>query len=150
LTDFHGGVGQKFFDFDDKSTMHTMDLTLSYSLSGGLPLSFELSSLVYGYDPKEVTTNANGEVVSWENKNYSTYFGVGYPVQVNETAVEFTVGAMLGESYWYGAEKAGITNVGLKASKQYKLSDSFSFTGFFQLVTNPLNEQALVVVGINL
>ncbi|MEI6945917.1 hypothetical protein V9K67_01870 [Paraflavisolibacter sp. H34] len=57
----------------------------------------------------------------------STYFEAGYKFDANGVEVEPFVGAVSRKSpEWMGADKAGLLNVGFKASKKIRLSSTWS------------------------
>ena len=71
------------------------------------------------------------------NQNYSSYVELNFPFTVKGADLNATCGF-------------AVTNVALKATKDIKITDSFSLPIFTQAIWNPRMEDAHLVLGISL
>lgn len=84
-----------------------------------------------------------------EKEEMSTYIELGYPVESKIVNWDFSLGACVNKSDFYGVNKFGVINVGVKASKDIAITDKFSLPLFAQMVLNPRTEKAHFVVGMS-
>ena len=61
-----------------------------------------------------------------------------------------TAGAVPFATDFYGTTGFAVTNVALKATKEIKVTDSFSIPIFGQVVGNPCSQKAYLVIGFTL
>ena len=73
-----------------------------------------------------------------------TYIELGYAFKT------FSIFAGAGNGWHTPDSSFGLTNVGLKTTKEIKLSDSFSLPLTGSIVLNPTTQQFYVVAGISL
>ena len=126
-----------YFNYKNKGTGHILEGTVAYGGSKKFPLNFSWNTMFYGADK-----NANGK------NAYSTYVELGYPIARN---VNTFIGASLFDSpAIYSNKGFAVINLGLKVSKEIKLSDSFSFPLYGIVGVNPQAEKAFFVAGITL
>lgn len=123
-----------YFKYGTYSTGHVFEATLGYDFG---PLAVSWNTNFAGNDARK----ENGD------RAYSTYIGFSAP---------FTLGGLdwsaeVGLTPWEGAysDKLNITNVSLKASKEIKITDSFSLPAFAQLTFNPYEDKAYFVFGVS-
>lgn len=126
-----------YFSYSPRTTGHILDAGLIYTISEKLPLSLGWYTLVAGNDYKENDKRA-----------WSSYIEVKFPFSVK--GVDFEVEA--GATPWEGlyADKFNVTNIALKASKEIRVSNSFSFPIFGQVGVNPYEKNTFFVFGISL
>jgi hypothetical protein len=140
LTDYNwnngndGSVG--YFNYKNGKTGHVFEGTLAYGGTKSFPLSIAWNTMFYGADKK-----ANG------NNAFSTYVELGLPVTSN---VKVFLGASLFDSPNYYNNGFSVINLGIKVSKEIKLSDSFSLPVYGIIGANPQSEKAFFVAGLTL
>jgi len=150
LTDFHGNSGADFFNYKSDETSHVGELMLQYKGTETFPLTATASALVYG-DDKKILEYIDGEPVLGEDNNYSMYFELAYThATKNDITLDFFAGCVANESYFYGTDGFALINLGLKASKEIKITDNFSLPINFSLITNPDSKNVFYVIGIKL
>ena len=110
-----------------------------------------------GYDFGPVAlqwfTNFSGNDYKADGKRaYSSYVEVSVPFKLGGLDWNAAVGAVpFEDSGVYGAcDKFAVTNVSLKATKDLKITDSFSLPVFAQVVGNPHDQKAYLVCGFTL
>lgn len=81
---------------------------------------------------------------------YSTYLELAAPFRFVTCDWTATVGAVPMASTYYGTSGFAVTNVGIKAEKAIKVTDSFSIPLFAQVVGNPCSQKAYFVFGFTL
>ncbi|MDR0872725.1 MAG: hypothetical protein LBN27_04560 [Prevotellaceae bacterium] len=116
-------------------------------------VGFDFSSVTEKF-PLTIAWNTNfyndvlkSDATSDKDYAYSTYIELGYPVKVGEVGLDFAVGL----TPWYGAysDNFNVVNLSIKASKDIKITDSFSLPLFGQIAVNPNTESAHFVVGLS-
>lgn len=128
---------ENYFNYRPRTTGHTFDLGVIYTISERFPLSVGWYTLVAGNDYKENDKRA-----------WSSYIELIYPFSAK--GIDFEIEG--GITPWEGAyaDKFNVTNIALKATKEIKLNDSFSLPIFGQLGTNPFEKQVYFVFGLSL
>lgn len=110
------------------SESHFVELGIAYGGTESFPVTFSTGVFVTNDD------------------DYSIYSEIGYAVSNVELFLGFTPAA----SALYGTTKAGVINTGLSASKDIKISDSFSFAISGSVILNPYANDAFLLFGISL
>ncbi|MDR1119961.1 MAG: hypothetical protein LBM08_03495 [Dysgonamonadaceae bacterium] len=144
LTDYWwAGEGvYKYFTYDSNKTDHLFEMTAGYTLPlESFPLSLSWNTFFSGADKK--LDNAGKKVQA-----YSTYIEATYPFFIKNIALD----AAIGLTPWEGgySAKTEVVNISLKASKEIKLTDSFSLPAFGQIILNPNREGIYFVFGLSL
>lgn len=129
----------KFFHFNNHETGHHAEAGLAYTISEKLPLTIGWYTIFWGQDKKE-----NGK------QNYSSYVELNYAFSVKGVDLEAFVGASPYQSEFYDINGFGVINLGLSATKEIRLSKSFSLPLFTQLIFDPAHEDAHLVLGFTL
>ena len=148
--------------FMEKITpINIFKIRASYGLSGwDGNLSHELWRQSYGYAagynfgekcPLSLTWStmfAGGDKDESGDQYFSSYFEAAYDVDV--WGVNFT--PSVGISPWKGmySDGFGVCSISLKASKEIKITDSFSLPVFTQAIIAPQNDSVFLVFGISL
>jgi hypothetical protein len=83
-----------------------------------------------------------------DKNNYSTYIEVSFPFTIKEVNLSAGIGGTPGEGLY--ADQASVVNISLKASKEIKITDSFSLPVFGQIILNPNQEDVFFVFGFSL
>lgn len=131
MTDYYF-PGTPYFEYSTESGSHAFEINLGYELKG-----FSLSA-------NYILNEAGGAGTAGKD----LYFEVGYGFE----SFGFILGAGNG---WHTMEADAdesdfnLCNIGVTASKEIKISDSFSLPVSGALILNPDTEQFHVVVGIS-
>ena len=135
LTDYWcAGEGARYGNYPDN---HYFEGTVGYNFGEKCPLSLTWSTMFAGGDKDE-----SGD------QYFSSYFEAAYDVDV--WGVNFT--PSVGISPWKGmySDGFGVCSISLKASKEIKITDSFSLPVFTQAIIAPQNDSVFLVFGISL
>lgn len=138
--------GNRYFDFKNKTTGHTIEVCLSWAGPEKFPLQLYAGTLVYGADKGKDSTGVYG---AGDNNNYSTYFEAGYQFNVKGFGVKPFVGGIPFGSSWYGPY-GGIINAGCTVSKSIPITKDYALPVFGSVITNPQAESIFLVFGISL
>ncbi|MFH2037580.1 MAG: hypothetical protein ABIJ45_14360 [Candidatus Zixiibacteriota bacterium] len=138
-TDYYfPNAGIRFFNFnnhdDEEPGAHTIELGLSIT------------------GPESFPVTVSGYLNVHNDAGNNTYFQVDYPVQVGETELGFFCGAAGGSEDnpdYYGADKLIAINLGFSASKDIKISDSYSLPLAVTFIVNPNTEISYLLVNIS-
>ncbi len=167
-----GSVG-----LSDKDDIKELDLTLAYE-TGGLHIGVtdywfndpndryfqyaaHTTSHVFeaniGYDFGPVALNwftnfaGNDGVKENGDRAYSSYIEATAPFKLGGLDWEATLGAVTYRTSFYGdANGFAVTNVGLKATKDLKITESFTVPVFAGITANPSTEKAYLLFGFTL
>ena len=112
---------------------HFLEANLNYSGPEKFPISLSFNVFFYNLE------------------NNPIYFQVGYSTTVKDVGVDFFVGGTPGEkNFYYGTDQFNLINVGITASKEVKVTDSFSLPVFGSVILNPNKEDIFFVLGFSL
>ena len=89
-------------------------------------------------------TNKDGK------RAYSSYVEVNVPFKLATVDWTATAGAVPYCTTSYGTTGFAVTNLALKATKDIKITDSFSIPIIGQVVANPCSQKAYLVLGLSL
>lgn len=134
---FDGG-DTKYFKYGAHSTAHIFEANIGYDFG---PLAIQWFTNFAGSDYKGNSDRA-----------YSSYVELSAPFKLGGLDWNAAVGAVpFEDAGLYGAcDKFAITNVTLKATKDVKITDSFSLPVFAQVTGNPHDQKAYFVCGFTL
>jgi hypothetical protein len=135
----------QYFNFDQKTTGHTVELSLAFAGPDAFPIKFLASTLVYGADKAKDST---GYYADPEKQNFSTYLELAYPVTFKTIDLNFFAGGSLFGSGWYGP-KAGLINVGFTAKKSIPVTKNYGIPVQVSVVTNPAAQRVFLTFGIS-
>ena len=140
LTDIYtqnDDIKSDFFNYSSRTTGHILDLGLQYTVSEKLPLSIGWYTLIAGNDYKENDKRA-----------WSSYVELKYLFTIKDIDLEIEAGL----SPWEGmyATKFDVTNIALKATKEFRVTDTFHLPLFGKIGTNPHEKKLFFVVGFSL
>ena len=138
-----------YFDFS-KSTVHILEANLLYSFDP-FPLTLGWNTIIAGDDKY---MNNHGKM----KRAYSTYVEATYSFSVKDVTLDLAVGASLWNSsvlytsdlygWRQGTDGFAVVYTSLMASKNIKITDSYSLPVYTQLAYNPAKEDAFLVFGI--
>ncbi|MBO4720441.1 MAG: hypothetical protein J5658_11285 [Prevotella sp.] len=143
ITDYWFSAGQdpenRYFKYDAHGTNHVFEANIGYDF--GLA-SLQWYTNIAGNDG----TNKDGK------RAYSSYVEANVPFKLATVDWTATVGAVPFATSAYNGWTSGfaVTNVSLKATKDIKVTDSFSIPIFGQIVGNPCSQMAYLVLGFTL
>ena len=126
----------RYFKYAALSTNHIIEANVGYD---------------FGFVSLQWYTNFAGNDGKYNGKRaYSSYFEVSIPFQLASVDWAFTVGAVPYATDLYGTTGFAVTNLTLSASKDIKVTDSFTIPVFAQIVANPCSQKAYLVLGFTL
>jgi len=135
---FNSGDG-RYFHYDAHSTAHVFEANVGYDF-GPVALNWYTNFAGADYYRSGYTKRAG-----------SSYVEATAPFKLGGCDWTAAIGAVPFKTAFYGdANGFAVTNVSLKASKDIKITDSFSVPVFAQVAANPSNEKAYFVVGFTL
>ena len=129
----------RYFMYKAHSTNHVFEANIGYD--------FGFASLQW------YTNFAGNDGVNKSGKRaYSSYFEVNVPFKLATVDWTATAGAVPFATSFYNDWTSGfsVTNLALKATKDIKITDSFSIPIFGQVVANPRTQKAYLVLGFTL
>lgn len=141
MTDYwfdRGGLDpeNRYFKYDAHGTNHVFEATVGYD---------------FGVASVQWSTNFSGNDYKADGKRaYSSYMEVVVPFKLSAIEWTATAGAVPSESVQYGTNGFAVTNLALKATKDIKITDSFSVPVFGQVAANPCSQKAYLVFGFTL
>ena len=142
ITDYWFSVGgddpeNRYFKYNAHSTNHVFEANIGYD--------FGVLSLQW------FTNFAGNAGFNKSNKRaYSSYAEVAVPFKLATCDWTATAGVVPFATTFYRTEGFAVTNLALKATKEIKITDSFSVPIFGQVVVNPCLQKAYLVFGFTL
>ena len=141
ITDYWFDAGldpdARYFKYDAHGTNHVFEANIGYDFG---PLSLQWFTNFAGNDG----TNKDGK------RAYSSYMEVVVPFKLATVDWTATAGAVPWATTSYGTNSFAVTNLSLKATKEIKVTDTFSIPVFGQVVGNPCSQKAYLVFGFTL
>ena len=141
ITDYWFSVGQdpdgRYFKYDAHGTNHVFEANIGYDFG---VVSAQWYTNFGGNDG----VNKDGE------RAYSSYFEVSAPFRLATCEWTATLGAVPYATTSYGTTGFAVTNIGLKATKDIKVTDTFSIPVFAGVTGNPCAQKAYLVFGFTL
>ena len=127
----------RYFKYDAHGTNHVFEANIGYD---------------FGFASVQWFTNfAGNDGTNKDGKRaYSSYAEIVVPFKFSAIEWTATAGAVPTESVIYGTNGFAVTNVSLKATKEIKVTDTFSIPVFGQVVGNPCSQKAYLVLGLTL
>ena len=141
ITDYWFSTGQdpdkRYFKYDAHGTNHVFEANVGYD---------------FGVVKVQWYTNfAGNDGVNKDGKRaYSSYFEVTAPFRLATCEWTATLGAVPYATTSYGTTGFAVTNIGLKATKDIRITDSFSVPIFAGVTGNPCAQKAYLVFGFTL
>ena len=141
ITDYWFNAGldpdNRYFMYNAHSTNHIFEGNIGYD---------------FGFTSLQWYTNfAGNNGLNKDGKRaYSSYVEANVPFKLATVDWTATAGAVPFATDFYGTTGFAVTNVALKATKEIKVTDSFSIPIFGQVVGNPCSQKAYLVFGFTL
>jgi hypothetical protein len=104
------------------------------------PVAFQWYTNIAGNDG----VNKDGD------RAYSSYFEVSAPFELAKLDWTATAGAVPYATDFYGTNGFAVVNLSLKATKDIKITDSFSIPVFGEVIANPCSQKAYFAFGFTL
>ena len=136
---FNNGLDpeNRYFKYDAHGTNHVLEANIGYD--------FGLASLQW------FTNFAGNDGVNKDGKRaYSSYVELTVPFKLATVDWTATAGAVPFSTDFYGTDGFAVTNLALRATKEIKVTESFSVPVFGQVVANPCSQKAYLVIGFTL
>ena len=128
---------ERYFLYDAHSTSHVFEANIGYD--------FGVASIQW------FTNFAGNDGLNKDDKRaYSSYVELSAPFKLATVDWSASVGAVPYATSFYGTNGFAVTNVALKATKDIKITDTFSIPVFGQIAANPRTEKAYLVFGFTL
>lgn len=131
--DYHG-ADTPYFKYAAHTTSHMFEGTIAYDFG---PVALSWNTFFAGNDYK---TN--------DKRAYSTYIEAGVPFKLG--GINFA--AEVAVSPWEGcyADDFNVVNIGLGASREIRITDSFSIPLSAKIIANPHQDKAYFVLAVSL
>jgi len=128
----------RYFMYEAHRTNHIFEGNIGYDFG---PVALQWFTNFSGNDYK----------VSNGKRAYSSYFEISAPFKLATCDWTATAGAVpFGSEAVYGTEDFAVTNLSLRATKDIKITDSFSIPIFGEVIGNPCSQKAYLVFGFTL
>lgn len=142
------------FNYNAKETGHFVDVSIGYTFQGNFPLSINWATVVFGRD-RAYFLNPLDQ--NFNKKNlYSTYVSASYPVLRDKyidlelgIAGAFALSPVKGTSQNFYGKSAGIVNINFVASKDIKITKSYTLPISVMGMWNPANSTANIQVALD-
>ena len=142
ITDYwfdRGGLDPegRYFKYDAHGTNHVFEANVGYD---------------FGFASLQWYTNfaGNDGINKDGDRAYSSYVEASVPFKLATVDWSATAGAVPFATDFYGTTGFAVTNLSLKATKEIKVTDSFSIPVFGQIAANPCAQKAYLVLGFTL
>ena len=141
LTDYWFSVGldpdARYFKYDAHGTNHLFEATVGYDFG---PVALAWYANIAGNDGE----NKDGK------RAYSSYVEANVPFSLAGVDWKATAGVVPYATTLYGTTGFAVTNLSLRATKEIKVTDTFSVPVFGQVTGNPCSQKAYLVFGLTL
>lgn len=134
-----------YFNLDNGRTGHAVEVLVSYSLPGSIPISITGGTIFYGADK---VNYYQGNDLSNDELNYSTYLEFGYSTSISGKEIETFMG-LTTHNGLYG-DDFGIVNLGITGSDEVKITEVYALPISCSLVFNPQKQNIYIVFGITI
>ena len=141
LTDYWFSVGldpdARYFKYDAHGTNHVFEATVGYDFG---PVALAWYTNIAGNDG----VNKDGK------RAYSSYVEANVPFSLAGVDWKATAGVVPYATTLYGTTGFAVTNLSLRATKEIKVTDTFSVPVFGQVTGNPCSQKTYLVFGLTL
>ena len=127
----------RYFKYGAHGTNHVFEANIGYDFG---PVALQWYTNFTGNDG----VNKSGK------RAYSSYFEATAPFKLAKIDWTATVGIVPYATTFYGTTGFAVTNLSLRATKDIKITDSFSIPIFGQVTGNPCTQKAYLVFGFTL
>lgn len=138
VTDYFCSADAKYFLYNAHETAHTFEANVGYDFG---PLSLQWFTNFAGADG----VNKDGK------RAYSSYFEIAAPFKLGSLDWTATLGAVpFATDFYADANGFAVTNISLQATKDIKITDTFSVPVFAAINANPSTQKAYFTFGFTL
>ena len=141
VTDYWFNAGldpqNRYFMYEAHKTNHVFEANIGYDFG---PVALQWYTNFAG----------NDGVNNKDKRAYSSYFEVSAPFQLATLDWTATAGAVPYATNFYGTNGFAVTNLALRATKDIKVTDSFTIPIFAEVSVNPCSQKAYFVFGFTL
>ncbi len=137
---FNSGLDprNRYFKYDVHGTNHLFEANVGYDFG---PVALQWYTNFAG----------NDGVTKSGKRAYSSYFELSAPFKLASVDWTAALGAVpYATSFYERVDGFAVTNVSLTATKDIKVTDSFSIPLFAQVAANPCSQKAYLVLGLKL
>ena len=127
----------RYFKYDAYGTNHVFEATVGYDFG---PVALAWYTNIAGNDGE----NKDGK------RAYSSYVEANVPFSLAGVDWKATAGVVPYATTLYGTTGFAVTNLSLRATKEIKVTDTFSIPVFGQVTGNPCSQKAYLVFGLTL
>ena len=141
ITDYWFNTGldpeNRYFKYDAHGTNHVFEANIGYD--------FGVASIQW------YTNFAGNDGINKDGERaYSSYVELAAPFKLATCHWEAAVGAVPFATTAYDTSGFAVTNVSVKATKDIRVTESFSIPVFGQIAANPCSQKAYLVFGFTL
>lgn len=136
---YYPNAGIRMFNFDNYDAT---DGPGAHTIEAGLQIT----------GPTSFPLTAAGYVNVYNDAGNNTYFQLDYPVEAPGVSLDFFMGATGGSKDnpgYYGSDNFAVINIGVQATRDVKVSESFSFPLSVSYIVNPREEISYLVFGVS-
>lgn len=128
---------ERYFLYDAHKTSHVFEANIGYD--------FGVASLQW------FTNFAGNDGMNNDGKRaYSSYVELSAPFKLANVDWTATIGAAPFATDYYGTNGFAVTDLSLRATKDIRVTDSFSIPIFAQIAANPCAQKAYLIFGLTL
>lgn len=127
----------RYFKYDAHGTNHLFEANIGYDFG---PVALQWYTNFAGNDG----LNKSGK------RAYSSYFEASAPFRLATVDWTATAGVVPFATSTYSTTGFAVTNLSLRATKDIRVTDSFSIPIFGQVTANPCSQKAYLVLGFTL
>ena len=127
----------RYFYYRKDGTSHAFEGYVGYDFG---PVNISWQTFFAGNDYKTAS----------DKRAWSSYFEVAAPFRLLTCHWDATAGLVPWASDYYATSGFSVTNLSLRATKDIKISNSFSLPLFAQVVANPASQDFYFVAGLTL
>lgn len=142
---------QKYFNYKQDSTGHLYEGAISFNGTDKIPFTLLFAMNFYGMDVYKLNDDGTKKGIAM-----TKYIELGYKNTIRGIDFNAFIGATLddpneskGEAGYYGNRSAGVVNLGVKAVKAVKVTDSYSLPLQASFIVNPEAEKVYLVFGMS-
>lgn len=127
----------RYFKYDAHATNHVFEVNVGYDFG---PVALQWYTNITGNDG----TNKD------DKRAYSSYAEVSAPFTLVGVDWTATLGVVPYATTYYETNGFAVTDLSMRASKDIRITDSFSIPVFAQFTANPCSQKAYLVFGFTL
>lgn len=137
LTDYYWNSGTA--KYSDYKHDHYFELGLNYKISDSFPMSFNWNTILFGGKASEMDED--------DDRMFSSYFNLAYDFDVKGVGLTPAIGLNPWKSQY--DDGFSVMDITLTASKEFKITDSWTLPTQAQFIVSPAMDKVYFVVGIS-